>query len=87
MFGHLSIGLDAGQRMSAGVQIQDEAVKNYAELAGRHSSAHRRTAEESCNHGDACEPTGSQNLATLPPISYFGKRKPENQNAEISTFA
>jgi hypothetical protein len=78
VFAHLGIGLDTTEHMSASAQIQDEAVKYYAQLTGSHSPAHKPAAEDIFDHGDASEPTGSQDPASLPCASSFDKRKLEN---------
>jgi hypothetical protein len=79
MFDSLQVGLNAKQHMSASVQTHGEAVKNYAEVAVGHPSAHEGATEKRCDHGDAFERTGSQGAATLPATSASGKRKPQNQ--------
>jgi hypothetical protein len=66
MLGDLSVRLDAIDRMTARVQIEDEIMKNYAEMTGGHPVTHEHTAKYRLKHSDACEPSDSQYVTIIP---------------------
>jgi hypothetical protein len=66
MLDDLRVGLNAGQRVPARVQIEDKVVKNYAEMAGSHPPTNHCVSENLFDHGEPCEP---QRFARLRHLS------------------
>ena len=45
MLGNLSVRLNDHEHVTARLQIEGEIIKNYAEMAGSHPAANKRTAK------------------------------------------
>jgi hypothetical protein len=51
--------------MTARLQIEREIMKNYAEMAGSHTAANKRTTKEISNHASPANPAVRK---TSPPF-------------------
>ena len=79
MLGDLSVSLNAMDRMTARVQIENEIMQNYAEMTCRHPAANEGTSKDMSDHLRPLNPTV---LKTLP--SFFLPQCFDKENYRIS---
>jgi hypothetical protein len=73
VFGDLSVSLNAIDRMTARVQIENESVKNYAEMTGSHPTANEGTSKNIGDHLPHLNPTVLKRLPSFLLPQGFGK--------------
>ena len=81
MLGDLSVRLNAIDRMTARVQIENESMKNYAEMTGSHPTANKGASK---NIGDHLRPLNPRVLKTSPSFLLPHCFEKENQKINFA---